>query len=97
MTQSILRRDLKLKPYKYQEANRGAPSTNNGIEGTNGVMKGQTSKGQTASQHTRSLLITKRGRKPDTAEVKAAKEAKKLEAKEAKKQETQARKKAKLS
>ena len=49
------------------------------------------------SQHTRSLLITKRGRKPDTAEVKAAKEAKKLEAKEAKKQATQAKKKAKLS
>ena len=43
------------------------------------------------SQPTRSLLLTKRGR-PDTAEVKAAKEAK-----EAKKQATQAKKKAKLS
>ena len=42
------------------------------------------------SQPTRSLLLTKCGRKPDTAEVKAAKEAKKLEAKEAKKKATQA-------
>ena len=44
-----------------------------------------------------SSLPVKRGRKPDTAEVKAAKEAQKLAAKEAKIQASLARKKAKLS
>ncbi len=49
------------------------------------------------SESINSSVPVKRGRKPDSAEVKAAKEAKKLAAKEAKMQDSQAKKRAKLT
>jgi hypothetical protein len=61
------------------------------------VASSVTSISNLVSESISSSVPVKRGRKPDSVEVKAAKEAKKLAAKEAKMQASQAKKRAKLT